>query len=536
MACLFYAAQRWTLVLLALAVPHGIFSIVHGTELIKPSFFFSPLAHCALESRYAHKNEYQTGFHVHVAPFVTKNFSKDLIGAGLGAGETNEFLIGPSAQNSEVNSDHLIAVLRKNATVILQTIDESINRPQAKLNLNPEHQDVGVTIVLRHDLNTFLKGLFYSLEVSLIEQTRKLNPSYKNKLTPRVETSDIITIEDYFNGAPQSIYDPLKTLKLSSEPLNQKGCDFIQATIGYHILDKNDYRFTLLGSLQLPCGPDHSVAHLFAPNIGVRHVNIGIGWNGHIKLAGNNTTSWRLTNIAMGGYNFPKEESRIPGIVDMPWAHYYQTQADKTPQYYTLTPACDVLPQVVKVKQGLSLQDTFMINYQHKQTTIDIGFSAGYREEEHNVLNVPWPTSTYAIANRYLNPFNPTGASNAPTNQTFLVDGKMYPSTTGKLPESLSSQTFTLGVDSSGNPVTMNPVTSGAWAQSMSKKIINTADLALNQPTVFFYQLFASWAHTFNPSATSEITTNIGCNVAFGQPQELMMRTYQIWVGLGGSF
>ena len=536
MACLLYAAQRWMLVLLVIAAPHALVSITHGTELIKPSFFFSPLAHCALQSHYQHKHEGRAGFHLHVAPFVTKNFSKNLIGAGLGAGTTNEFKIAPSAQNPEVDSDHLIAVLTKNDTVTLQTINETLHRPQAQITLNPEHRDVGVSLVFRHDLDAFFSGFFYTVEVSMVEQSRTLNPEYKNELTPTVSTSDVITIHDYFTGAPQSIYDPLKTLNLSDGPVIQKGCDSIQATVGYHLLDKNDYRFTLLASLQLPCGPDHSLTHLFAPNIGARHVNIGLGWNGHIKLAGNNTTSWCLSNIAMGAYNFPKEESRIPTIANMPWAHYYQTQANKTPKYYTLTPACDVMPHVIKVKQGLSLQDTFMLSYKHKETSIDVGFSAAYREEEHNVLSVPWPNSTFSIANRYLNPFNPTGASNAPTNQTFLVDGRMYPSTTGNLPESLTTPTFTLGVDGSGNPVTMTPVTSGAQAQNMSTKVINNADLCINQPTVFFYQVFASFARTFKPLDTSEITTNIGCNISFGQPQELLMRTYQIWIGLGASF
>lgn len=531
-----YSTPRWVLALIIFCVTHTVKGISHATDIIKPTFFFSPLAHCALQPRYQHKNDGAAGFHVQVTPFVTKNFSKQLIGAGLGAAETNEFVVAPSAQLGTVDSDHLIAVLTKNDTLTLQTINETEHRPQATIALNPEHQDVGVTLVLRHDLDAFFEGLFYSLEVSLIEQTRTLNPTYKNELTSKVDTSDIITVHDYFSGMPQSIYDALATLKLSDSPKHQHGCDMVQATLGYHVLDKNDYRFTILGSIQLPCGPDRSLEYLFAPNVGVRHLNLGLGWHGHIKLAGNNTTSWCLSNIAMGAYNFPKDEARIPSISTAPWAHYYQTQADKTPKYYTLTPGSDVLPHVVKVKQGLSLQDTFMLSYKHKETSMDIGFSAAYREAEHNALCSTWPDATYAIANRYLNPFNPTGASNAPTNQTFLVAGKMYPSTTGQLPQSLTTQTFTLGTDGSGNPVTMTPVTAGAWAQNMATKTINNTDLCLNQPTVFFYQVFASFARTFKPTINSEVTINAGCNIAFGQPQELLMKTYQMWVGLGASF
>lgn len=537
MASTLYTARRLTFVLLAFFGSQTLMcSILHDTEIIKPSFFFSPLAHCALQSSYQHKHEKAMGLHLRATPFITKNFSKNLIGAGLGPTESNQFLVAPASQGGNVDSDHLIAVLTKDDNPLLQTIDETLNRPQATISFTPEHKDVGITLVLRHDLDAFFDGFFYMIEVSFVEQTRNLNTSYKNELTPTVSTADVINIHKFFNGMPQSIYDPLQTLKLSDNAITQRGCDLVQASIGYHILDKNDYRFTLIGSLQLPCGPEHSLENLFAPNIGTRHVNIGFGWQGHIKLLGNNTTTWCLSNIAMGAYNFPKAEPRIPTILNMPWAHYYEAQADKTPLYYTTTPATDLLPHAIKVKQGLSLQNSFIMSYQHKETVIDVGFSAAYREAEHNELMVPWPNNTIGITNRYLNPFNYAGASNAPSDQTFLTSGKMYPLTTGKLADSLGTQTFTLGTDNSGNPVTMTPTTAGAWAQNQTIKVINNADLAINQPTLFFYQAFASYAYIFKPTTTSEVTANIGCNIAFGQPQELLMRTYQIWAGLSASF
>ena len=543
MACFLYAARRFYLVLLAVFVlSNACFGVIHSSEVIKPSFLFSPLAYCAAQSRYQEKDTEQTGFHFQCSPFITKNFSKQLIGAGLGAGTNNTFIVGPAKLGATVDSDHLIAILTKDADPYLQKINETTYRPQATLTLNPEHKTIGINFVLRHDLDAFCEGLFYTFEASLVDQQRTIGGTYANEQQPRLDNADIISIHDFFTGQIQSIYDPLASLKLPNTVTRQKGCDLVQATIGYHIVDKNAYRLTLQGSVQLPCGPDHSLENLFAPNIGVKHLQIGLGWHGHLKLGGNKTTAWHLSNIAMGSYSFPANEIRIPTIANMPWAHYYQMMAHKSPLTMTLTPGPDMLPRSIKVKQGLSFQDTFIMSYQHKETCLDVGFSAAYREAEHNCLTSAWADNTVGIPNRYLNIFNFVGASNSPEDQTYLINGKMYPHTAGQLPESLSTtipptiQTFTLGTNSSGEPVTMTPATTGAWMQAMTTKVINNADLELNHPTLFLFQVFASFARVVTISDKARITINAGCNLEFGQPQELLMRTYQLWLGVGGSF
>lgn len=515
-------------------------AITHGTEVIKPAFFFSPLSYCGFQSLYQEKKHTDNGFRWHVIPFYSKNFSKNLVAAGLGASETASFTVAPKSLSSNVDSDHLIAVLTKDlAHPLLQRIDETTVRPRATITLAPEQKELGLNMTIRHDLDFFVDGLFYSLEVSWIRQTRMLNATYSDEHITKVSTADIISIHEFFNGVSQSIYDPLKSLKLSNQAITKEGFESVQATIGYNILDKNDYRIAIIASAQLPCGPKHDLEYLFSPNIGFKHLQLGLGWHGYLKIGGNDQTAWYISNHAMGGYNFPADEPRIPTITGMPWGHYQQMYLNETPSYYTATPGTDMLPQSIKVKQGLSLQDSFILSYKHNDLRMEAGFSAAYREAEHNVLSKPWKDNTTAIPNRYINPYNLNGASNNLTPPTFTTDAKMYPATTGRLPESLPYLTspadlthgrFLIGTRE------MVPVTAGAWAQKMATKVINNADLELNMPTVFRYQVFGSIAKKFSFSENVEGTLNAGGQITFGEPVELMIRTYQLWIGLGLSF
>lgn len=512
----------------------------HGTEVIKPAFFFSPLAYCTFQSLYQEKKHTDNGFRFQMTPFYSKNFSKNLVAAGLGASETASFTVAPKSLTPDVDSDHLIAVLTKNlGDPILQRIDETTVRPRATITLAPEQKELGLSITIRHDLDFLVDGLFYSLEVSWVRQTRALNAVYSDEHINKISTADIITIHEFFNGVSQSIYDPLKSLKLSNQAITKEGFESVQATIGYNILDKNDFRIAVIASAQLPCGPKHDLEYLFSPNIGLKHLQLGLGWHGYLKIGGNEQTAWYISNHAMGGYSFPADEPRIPTILGMPWGHYQQMYLNETPAYYTATPGADMLPQSIKVKQGLSLQDSFILSYKHNDLRVEAGFSAAYREAEHNILSKPWEDNTTAIPNRYINPYNFTGASNNLTPPAFTTDAKMYPATTGRLPESLPYLTtpsdlthgrFLIGTRE------MVPVTSGAWGQKMTTKIINNEDLELNMPTVFRYQIFGSIAKKFTFSPQVDGTMNFGGQITFGEPRELMMRNYQLWIGLGLSF
>ena len=282
--------------------------------------------------------------------------------------------------------------------------------------------------------------------------------------------------------------------------------------------------------MQLPCGPDHELEFLFSPDVGKSHLQFGLGWNGFLKIGGNKRTSWYLSNNAMGGYSFPADEPRIPTLAEMPWGHYQQMLLNNSEWLTTGTPGVDMLPRSINVKQGLSLQNTIILTYKHQDICIDAGFSAAYREGEQNVLTTEWKNETTLIPNKFINPYNFTGASNNPSAPSFSMLGKMYPTTAGRVAESLSTQNFAL------DGTTMVPVTTGAWAQNMTTKSIDNKDLLINLPTVFTYQFFASAAKKFTYANNTDLSLNIGCNFTFGEPSELVVRHYQLWLGAGCSF
>ncbi len=510
-------------------------ALAHGTEVIKPSFFFSPLSYCGFQALYQEKKTSSSGLRFFAAPYYSKNFSRHLIAAGLGASNTASFTVAPKSLTGDVDSDHLIAVLRKNNNPLLQTIDETTTRPHATITFDPEQRELGVQLVAHQDLDFLINGMFYKLEACFVRQTRKLNATYSAEYTSKISTADIISINQFFSGDTQSICEPLLSLKLAQKEITNHGIESVQATLGYNIFDKNDYRLAIVGAVQLPCGPTHNLEYLFSPNIGLKHLQFGIGWNGYLKIAGNETTAWFLSNNAMIGYSFPAHEPRIPTIKNLPWGHYQQMLAQNTPAYTTSTPGADILPHSINVKQGISLQDTFILGYKHENTRLEIGFSGGYREGEHNVTSAPWADNGVAIANRYINPYNFTGATNNATPPAFTVNGLMFPATTGRLLESRPTAGFNIGTDINGNPIPMIPVTTGAWAQNMATKIINKADLELNLPTLFSYQAFVSAAKTFCVFNVDG-TLNIGGHITFGEPSELVIRNYQLWIGLGISF
>lgn len=540
MACAKNAARRLFFVSFVLIVGSTFFAgscraVAHGTEVIKPAFFFSPLSYCGFQSLYQEKNASSSGLRFFAAPYYSKNFSRNLIAAGLGASDTASFTVAPSALRGDVDSNHLIAVLTKNANPYLQVIDESTERPRATITLDPEEKEFGLQMVAHQDLDFLVNGIFYSLEVCFVRQTRNINASYSNEYRAKVSTADIITIKEFFSGLEQSICDSLSLLKLAQNEITNHGFESVQATLGYNIFDKNDYRLAVVAAVQLPCGPVHNLEYLFSPNIGLKHLQFGFGWNGRLKIGGNDTTAWFLSNNAMIGYSFPAHEPRIPTIKNLPWGHYEQMLAQNTPAYTTETPGTAMLPQSINVKQGISLQDTFILSYKHKDVRLELGFSGGFREGEHNITSAPWADNAVAIPNRYINPYNFTGASNNATAPAFTVDGIMYPMTTGRLLESLPTQNFNIGTDINGNPIQMTPLTTGAWSQNMATQIINKANLELNTPTLFRYQLFVSATKKFN-FFDIDGTFNVGGQITFGEPSELVMRNYQLWIGLGVSF
>ena len=171
-----------------------------------------------------------------------------------------------------------------------------------------------------------------------------------------------------------------------------------------------------------------------------------------------------------------------------------------------------------------------ILSYQHNTTTIHCGFSAGYREAEHNIPANPWKDNAVGITNKYLNPLNYTGASNYPAEPIFYVYGRMYPRTAGVLPETTGDATFFAGARE------LTPLTSGARAQNMCKKVINNQDLDLNHPTLFYYQLFASFGQKITLSNNNHLFINSACQISFGTPKELVVRSYQLSVSIGCNF
>ena len=504
--------------------------INHITQDAKPSFFFSPLVECGLKNLsniHAHGSH---GISTLISTFSSKNFSSKLIGAGLGASDTNSFTIASDSLLPDVSSDYMISVLTQNADPYLQTINEVVHRPQATITLNPEQTEQGISLSLQHDLNIPFDDCFYRLEVSVVKQHRNLKAVFSDDRITKRSDSDIISIKDFLEGTEQSISDKLTHLKFPQQTLTETGIDSIKFTLGRHLIKKDYYTVSAFASAKIPSGPETNIEYLFAPKIGSRHLEIALGWNAYLQLAETTNATWGISNTAFAGYSFPAYEKRIPTMKDLSWNHYYQSLKDQSPSYHTFKPVVGHMPDKLKINKGMLVQNSFMILYQHKTTQINIGCSAAYQEAESNTLSVPWKNDTVAIVNKYLNPFNLTGASNNPSEPVFTVSGRMYPRTSGQLPQSSGSTTFKSG------DTTLTPSIAGARAQNASRKIINNADFVLNHPTIFSYQLFASFGQKIALTEEKNIMITAGGQLSFGQPSELVLRTYQVWFSVGCNF
>jgi hypothetical protein len=504
--------------------------IKHTAQDAKPSFFFSPLVECGLKNLNNVEAHGSHGISTIISTFSSKNFSSQLIGAGLGASDSNSFTIASDKLFPDVSSDYMISVLTQNADPYQQTINEAVDRPHATITLNPEQTEQGISLSLQHDLNIPFDDCFYRLEVSVVKQHRNLKAVFSDDRITRRSDSDIISIKDFLEGTEQSISDKLTHLKFPQKKLTETGIDSIKFTLGKHLIKKNYYTVSVFATAKLPCGPETNLEYLFAPKIGSRHLELALGWDAYLQLAETTNAKWGISNTAYAGYSFSAEEKRIPVLKDLRWNHYYQSLNDQTPSYHTFKPAINQMPEKLTVNKGMLLQNSFMIAYQHKTTQINIGCSAGYQEAESNTLSVPWKNDKTAIVNKYLNPFNLTGASNNPSDPVFRVSGKMYPRTSGLQPETSGSATFKSG------DTTLTPSITGALAQNASKKIINNADFELNHPTIFSYQLFASFGQKIALSDEQNILLTFGGQLSFGVPSELVLRAYQMWFSVGCNF
>jgi len=504
--------------------------INHITQDAKTSFFFSPLVECGLKNLNNIEPHGSHGISTLISTFASKNFSSKLIGAGLGASNTNSFTIASDSLLRDVSSDYMISVLTQNANPYLQTINEVVHRPQATITLNPEQTEQGISLSLQHDLNIPFDDCFYRLEIGVVKQHRNLKAVFSDDRITKRSDADIISIKDFLEGTEQSISDKLRHLKFPQQTLTETGIDSIKLTIGHHLIKKDLYMVSVFGSAKLPCGPETNLEYLFAPKIGSRHLEISLGWSAYLQLAETTNAKWGISNTAYAGYSFSADEKRIPTLKDLSWNHYYQSLKDQTPSYHTFKPAVNQMPDKLTVKRGMLLQNSFMILYQHQTTQINLGCSAGYQEAESNTLSVPWKNDTTAIVNKYLNPFNLTGASNNPSEPVFTVSGRMYPRTSGQLPQSSGNTTFKSG------DTTLTPSIAGARAQNASRKIINNADFVLNHPTIFSYQLFASFGQKISVTSEQNIMITGGGQLSFGVPSELILQSYQVWFSVGCNF
>ncbi|MBM3894399.1 hypothetical protein FJ366_02275 [Candidatus Dependentiae bacterium] len=504
--------------------------INHATTLIRPNFFASPQSISAINSLHSENNTGSHAIKTAVSVFYSKNFSPKFIGAGLGPSDSNIFSVTTESLKGDVNSDYMISVLTAHDSYSLQAVNETIHRPQATITFTPDQQETGINLLFHHDLDLPINDCFYRIEVSFVHQKRSLNAVYSQEKVTKTDLSDIISIKDFFNGAEQSLSYGLSHLKIPQQMQKRSHFDRVQITAGHHLLNTNAYRVTLFGCAQIPCGPDDSYEFIFAPEIGTKHLHVGLGCTTNLTISKTISSQWDISNTSIAGYNFPKNEPRIPTIANLSWWHYYQSLQNGVPADSWLSPAVNSLPKSLNINQGLSLQNITLVSYQKHSTVINCGISAGYKEEEKNTPTIPWTDNTFGITNKFINPINFTGASNNPSAPAFYIEGRMYPRTAGALPETTGETSIVSGT------TTLTPLTTGARGQNMCKKKINNKDLNLNHPTLFYYQLFASFGQKITLSDDSNLFINSGLQISFGSPKELVMRNYQLWLNIGCNF
>lgn len=278
------------------------------------------------------------------------------------------------------------------------------NGPQelVKLSLNPEQRAYGVTLNYHQDLDKILKGLYFKINVPIVNVENSIDPEYAAGAAGTVPLADVTTasnaldaLKGYFDGTysnavAANAQDALKFLKFGAKNNEDSstGVADIDFILGYYFLYKNKYRLAVNMGFTIPTGDDAECKKLFEAIVGNGdHWALGAGFDGGATMWHDGDHSLTFHSALNYRYLFEGTEKRTLGLKDasgniIPWGHYELVGKSNGGNPVTLMPAANLLTVDCDVTPGSQLDMIVAFAYHYCGFTFDLGYNMFFREEE----------------------------------------------------------------------------------------------------------------------------------------------------------
>lgn len=354
--------------------------------------------------------KYHNGCNISLTSFYEQSFKANKLGKYFGISNKNSFIFGlPHVvlADRDINLGYVINYFTQD--------DE--NDYTANLKLTPKQTNYGLGLNMYQDLEEISKGLYFKLSLPFVHVKNNLNVQYSGDYNyiNQYMSSFFGGSYEYKDQAGNNNYlqNQLNRAKLSPAQ-DKSGLADLDVILGYKLLDKPKYHFSLNAGLTIPTGNRPQGEYIFEPVYGNGgHVGVGGGLDLGIKFLGKSDWSFKF-NLA-GNYRYLAEgkEKRTLGLnvtydgddntknsFTKNFAHYFLLGKVGTPANTPLTPAANILTSTLRVSPASQVDAIADFEFMFGKFTFDVGYNLFWKQKEGVSLKggSPFGSDSYGIA------------------------------------------------------------------------------------------------------------------------------------------
>jgi hypothetical protein len=288
-----------------------------------------------------------------------------------------------------------------------------------EVRIKPESKSVGARIDYHQKLDCLLKGLFFKVNVPVVNNKTSVHAKTKKDITQgtqKLATGALTGMDqlanepgtaksmlDYLAGNVSSTdsvngQDALKYAKIVSGHHSKTGVADVDLTIGYNFLREDNYRVGLNFGVTFPTGNKPNAEFLFGPRVGTNHWGVGAGFDTAFRMWHSDCCSLELLLVGNFRYLFKDKEMRTAGYK---WTQYKLGDKSTAVAGDAFFPLANVLTRHFDVTPGSQFDMIANLAFTWKGFTFDLGYNLYVRSAEH-VRVRDWDTDEeiYGVASR----------------------------------------------------------------------------------------------------------------------------------------
>jgi len=276
------------------------------------------------------------------------------------------------------------------------------------ITLNPRRIEMGAQIQWNQCLNSFVKGLWFSVAAPVVYVRTEMRASYATTANAAAAGTVAVgsgnTLEQILGGGAAGKTSPftqnvLTNQKLTATHNHATGVADVSAVLGYKFVDEANYSFS--GSLHavIPTGNKPAGVVAFEPIYGSRNFSFGAGLHGNFNLwtSEDKKSEFNLHTCGKYSYGFGAEQVRTLGLTStadgvVSAGHYRLVATNATA---ILNPLANVSTLAVTVEPKSRLEAVAGFCYRFNRVTVDVAYNLFYNQAENVKVKALWNETTY---------------------------------------------------------------------------------------------------------------------------------------------